>query len=202
MEVDIMELRGLYLNSFISLLVSCTSPLASESVLILEDTDQRFSTSVELVMLDKTAFSGRMYGFYLGSQDTAYISSYRNGLLHGTQLQFWENGFVKEQRFFDQGEKEGAYISWWPNGQKQFEYFFESGEYEGELKEWNSEGMLTRIMNYEKGYESGVQKWWYDSGEIKANYVIKNGRRYGLLGTKNCTNVSDSVFVSASTVPR
>ena len=25
------------------------------------------------------------------------------------------------------------------------------------------------------------------------NYVIKNNRRYGLLGTKNCINVSDSI---------
>ena len=29
----------------------------------------------------------------------------------------------------------------------------------------------------------------------KSNYFIKNDRRYGLLGTKNCENVSDSIFI-------
>jgi antitoxin component YwqK of YwqJK toxin-antitoxin module len=49
-------------------------------------------------------------------------------------------------------------------------------------------------LNYQKGHEEGEQKWWYDNGKIKANYIIKDGRRYGLLGTKNCINVSDSIF--------
>ena len=29
----------------------------------------------------------------------------------------------------------------------------------------------------------------------KSNYIIKNNRRYGLLGTKNCVNVSDDLIV-------
>jgi antitoxin component YwqK of YwqJK toxin-antitoxin module len=49
-------------------------------------------------------------------------------------------------------------------------------------------------MNYKKGHEDGQQQWWYDNGKIKANYIIKNGRRYGLRGTKKCINVSDSIF--------
>lgn len=49
-------------------------------------------------------------------------------------------------------------------------------------------------MNYKKGFEEGSQKMFYDNGKVKVNYIMINGRRYGLLGTKNCVNVSDSVF--------
>ena len=49
-------------------------------------------------------------------------------------------------------------------------------------------------MSYYKGYESGGQKVWYPNGLIKSNYIMKNGRRYGLLGTKNCINVKDSII--------
>ena len=38
-----------------------------------------------------------------------------------------------------------------------------------------------------------MQQFWYNDGEIKSNYIIKNKRRYGLLGTKNCVNVSNSI---------
>jgi antitoxin component YwqK of YwqJK toxin-antitoxin module len=53
---------------------------------------------------------------------------------------------------------------------------------------------LVKQMNYLKGHEEGPQKWWYDNGKIKANYIIQDGRRFGLLGTKNCINVTDSIF--------
>ena len=66
--------------------------------------------------------------------------------------------------------------------------------YEGERKEWNNEGNLIYLATYKKGQEEGPQKLWYDNGKIRANYIIKNGKRYGLLGTKNCKNVSDSIF--------
>ena len=73
-------------------------------------------------------------------------------------------------------------------------YVFVNDEYEGTCREWSSDGLLVKEMNYLKGHEEGSQRWWYDNGKIKANYIIKQGRRYGLLGTKNCMNVSDSIF--------
>jgi len=50
------------------------------------------------------------------------------------------------------------------------------------------------VMNYKNGYEDGRQEQYYDNGKVKANYIMMSGRRYGLLGTKNCVNVTDSVF--------
>ena len=52
---------------------------------------------------------------------------------------------------------------------------------------------IIKSLNYTNGQESGHQQLWYDNGEIRSNYIIKNDRRYGLLGTKNCVNVSDSI---------
>ena len=76
----------------------------------------------------------------------------------------------------------------------QQHYLFSNDEYEGTCREWNEAGRLVKEMNYKAGYEAGSQRSWYDNGRIRANYVIEDGRRYGLLGTKNCVNVSDSIF--------
>ncbi|MCX6338150.1 MAG: toxin-antitoxin system YwqK family antitoxin, partial [Bacteroidetes bacterium] len=67
--------------------------------------------------------------------------------------------------------------------------------YEGELSEWTFDGKLIHLAHYIDGQEEGSQKLWYDNGKIRANYVIIKGKRYGLLGTKNCKNVSDSIFI-------
>ena len=67
-----------------------------------------------------------------------------------------------------------------------FEYNLKDDEYNGSLKEWNRKGQIIKSFNYVNGYENGSQKLWFDNGEVRSNYVIKNNRRYGLLGTKNC----------------
>jgi antitoxin component YwqK of YwqJK toxin-antitoxin module len=93
------------------------------------------------------------------------------------------------------GAKNGKQVSFWENGNKRFEFIAVNDAYEGELKEWSENGQLIHLAHYRNGQEEGEQKLWYDNGKIKANYVINNGRRYGLLGTKNCKNASESIFV-------
>ena len=78
---------------------------------------------------------------------------------------------------------------------KKFEFVANDDTYEGEMKQWNVDEQLIHLANFKNGQEEGSQKLWYDNGKIRANYVIIKGKRYGLLGTKNCRNVSDSIIV-------
>ncbi len=136
------------------------------------------------------------YAFYPGTNDTLSVTAFYNGLEHGEFKRFHENGALMEQRYYAMGVKTGPLKRYWSNGKIQAVYFFANGEYQGTCREWNPEGKLVREMNYERGYESGSQKQWYDDGSIRSNYIIRNSRRYGLLGTKNCINVSDSVGIN------
>ena len=144
--------------------------------------------------VNDSIFSGMIYYLYPNSRDTFKIENYSNGKENGYWFQYYPNHILKEKRFFVNGKKEGEHIGFWENGEKRFSYHLKNDVYEGNNKEWTQEGKLISDMNYHLGQEQGSQKVWYDNGKIKANYVIKDGRRYGLLGTKNCENVSDSVF--------
>jgi len=132
--------------------------------------------------------------FYPGTTDTAEIRSYRDGLENGAWKQFYPSNKLKELRYFENGRKVGIYLGWWENGNRKLVYHFKDDEYEGDCSEWNEDGLLVKVMHYKRGHEEGRQQLWYDNGKVRANYMIINGRRYGLLGTKNCTNVSDSIF--------
>ena len=107
----------------------------------------------------------------------------------------YPNGQLMEYREFRNNMKNGKQIAYWYNGNKRFEYIAKNDVSEGELKEWDFNGKLFHLAHYKNGQEEGVQKLWYENGKIRANYIILHGRRYGLLGTKNCKNVSDSIFV-------
>lgn len=147
-----------------------------------------------MTSVNGTLYSGTLFYLYPGTRDTQYTRNYLDGLEHGTWKLFYPNGRLAETRYFKRGKKEGEYLAYWENGTKKLEYHFKDGEYEGSCREWNINGTLCKEMNYKKGYEEGPQKVWYDNGSVKSNYIIRNGRRYGLLGTMNCKNVSDSVF--------
>lgn len=161
---------------------------------LLNKAEQQTKIESGLLTINQKPFSGRLYSLFDASTDTAELSSYQHGKEHGEWKKYYPSGEIKERRFFEQGQKKGEYMAWWENGNKQLHYFFEADEYEGICKEWNAEGKLVKILNYKRGHEEGRQQWWYDNGKVKANYIIQDGRRYGLLGTKNCINVSDSVF--------
>lgn len=144
--------------------------------------------------VDSIPLSGCFYQLYPNNKDTLSIKRFQLGKEHGNWKQFYANGSLKSNRFYEKGKKENNYDAWWPNGKKQLEYHFKNDVYEGVCREWNPKGLLVKEMHYHKGQEEGSQKVWYDNGKLKSNYVIKKGRRYGLLGTKNCNNVSDSIL--------
>ena len=45
-------------------------------------------------------------------------------------------------------------------------------------------------FNYVDGKEEGSQKMWQINGKIRANYHVKNGERFGLIGLKKCYTVN------------
>lgn len=128
------------------------------------------------------------------SGDTVSTETYRNGRLDGLSRKWFANGQLMEAREYAAGRKQGRQIAYWPNGNQRFAFTAKEDAYEGELREWTESGQLFHLAHFRNGQEEGVQKLWYDNGKIRANYVIRDGRRYGLLGTKNCMNVSDRIL--------
>jgi antitoxin component YwqK of YwqJK toxin-antitoxin module len=141
-------------------------------------------------------YNGFIYQLYPEKKDTFSVESYFNGVLNGITKKYYPSGQLMECRHYRNGEKDGRQISFWENGKKRFEFIAEKDAYEGELKEWSENGHLIHLAHFKKGQEEGAQQLWYDNGKIRANYVIRNGKRYGLLGTKNCKNVSEDTFVT------
>jgi antitoxin component YwqK of YwqJK toxin-antitoxin module len=203
MEVDFMVHRVRLHNSIILILLTgffaCTGsarkkPAIVVSLRLMNKQEQQLTRQNGLLLVSNTPFSGKLFTLHSNLKDTAAFENYLNGKEVGEWTKYYPSKRIKEKRYFTDGKKTGEYIAWWENGNKQLHYFFNDDEYEGTCREWNEAGFLNRIMNYKKGHENGQQQWWYDNGKIKANYIIKNGRRFGLLGTKNCINVSDSIF--------
>lgn len=153
------------------------------------------STSKGVWLADNKPFTGTL--FELSDQgDTLSVSSYYRGREHGQWKTFYNNRQLQTVRYYDHGKKTGCLQRWHDNGQLAVTANFIDDEYDGVLKEWDSQGNLLKALTYARGHESGAQRAWYPNGKIRSNYVVIEGRRYGLLGTKHCINVSDNVTLA------
>ena len=144
--------------------------------------------------LNGKPFSGYLTEYYedrsLRSQ-TPYVEGKRNG----NEYLYYQNGQLNEQRIYRAGYKIGIHQGWWEKGQSRFVYQFDDyGNYHGNCKEWFRDGNLFRDFNYINGQESGQQKMYNADGTVRANYIIKKNRKYGLQGRKKCIPASDPGF--------
>jgi antitoxin component YwqK of YwqJK toxin-antitoxin module len=142
--------------------------------------DHRLSRVQGLVLLDAVPFTGTV-------QDGRTVTSYLDGLKHGRSESWYENGQKDYVRTYAAGREIGVHEGWWEDGSRRFQYHFLDGVHHGESKDWFRDGTLFRDFNYANGHENGSQKMYFEDGGLRANYVVKDGRRFGLMGTKPCT---------------
>ena len=194
MEADIMEIqvRSVINIIFLFLLLSCDSDI---NIMVVNDSDINLDLSKRYVKYNNKIFSGKVVKLYSNTNDTFSISIYKNGLKDNIWKKFYRNGNIQELREYKKGKKIGKYFGYYINGNKKFEENFKNNFNHGKIFVWSNDGKLIRESNFINGYESGKQQRWDKNGKIISNYIIKNNRRYGLLGTKNCINETDSLYI-------
>jgi antitoxin component YwqK of YwqJK toxin-antitoxin module len=106
----------------------------------------------------------------------------------------YADGAISTERRYANGREEGRHMGWWEDGAIRFVFEYHGGVMEGTAREWFRDGRLYRETHYRHGQEEGVQRMWWPDGTLRASYVVREGRRYGLLGAKGC--------VAVDTLPR
>ena len=190
MVVVTMGLRVQFLISFIFILCLCS---CDKKAIYINKKSKFLELRKTPALFNHQPINGFIYDLYPNG-DTLSVGFYKNGLKSGLWKVYYKGGVLKEERYFKKNKRQGLYIGFYKNGAKNFSYTFLNDEYNGTNTVWASNGKKIEEHNYLNGYEEGAQKTWYLNGKIKSNYVIKNNRRYGLLGTKNCINVGDEIL--------
>lgn len=155
-------------------------------------TSPEFTNHQDTVYYKNSFFTGFRFSLYPNG-DTASLQSYFNGVEEGLQKKWYPNKQLAEERFYINGKKEGTHRGWWSDGKPRFLFTTLNNEYEGEFKEWYISGLLGKQFHYVNGQEEGSQRLWWDNGSVRANYVIRHGKKYGLIGLKTCINPYDSI---------
>ncbi|HVZ24683.1 MAG TPA: hypothetical protein VG842_01425, partial [Sediminibacterium sp.] len=118
------------------------------------------------------------------------VEHYAAGREEGPWQGWYPDGHLAYRRYFHAGEKDREACGWWPNGQLQYVYHYRMGIYEGAFQEWYQSGHPLKSIIYLHGQaQSG--KGWRDNGKPYMNFVIRDGRIYGLMNANLCYSLKD-----------
>ncbi|HEX8243454.1 MAG TPA: hypothetical protein VF541_08165 [Longimicrobium sp.] len=137
-------------------------------------------------------FTGRVVERYPGGArrgSATYAKGRRDGVAEG----WYPDGRPAWRGGFRAGREEGSHRAWWPDGKPRLVERFRGGRLEGTVREWFANGRIYREVHYRAGQEAGRQRMWYADGTLRASYVVRHGRRYGLMGAKGCTGEHNGV---------
>ena len=170
------------------MMVSNENRLRESATMAVRGDDAGLEHRDGLLFRDGVAFTGTMF---MNGHDgcLAAVTLYLDGARHGEALTWYPGGKLATSRWYEAGVKVGRHRGYWPNGRPRFLTSFVAGRYQGAQQSWHQDGSLAEIRHYLLGRENGEQRSWSRGGELRANYVVRHGRRYGLLGAKPCFTV-------------
>jgi len=181
--------RVVYLLWIIALIggfASCN--LSNEPRTTIFYTHQNLKISADSIYtLAGSLFSGTIVSSTIEQKNEKYYSIL-NGKLHGPYKEWTPEYILKTDKHYKLGEEHGLQKGYHHNGNLSYSYKTINGRRDGLYQEFYPSGQL----HIEKKYKKGKQV----SNKIKtpqcaviANYVWKNGRNYGLMGSSLCFSV-------------
>ena len=176
---------------YLLFIISCRSPHENLRLVIPSIVVESIDTSLHFI--NGYLYRGnQLYAGEIIERDekgsTIRRTSYLSGREEGWMYSYFREGNLSEKRFYHKGEKDSVHVGWWPNGNHRFEYHFVSGLYHGDYKEWYANGERYKHIHYTGGKEDWA-KGWRENGKVYMNFIVKNGRRYGLENTNLCYTV-------------
>ena len=145
-----------------------------------------------VLFLNNKPFKGILLSYHENGTKKSEIR-YKKGKKYGMEKKWYKDGKIRMERQYYNGIKINIHKGWWDNEKLKYRYVFDNnGRYNGKVEEWYVNGQKLREFNYTEGLENGKQKLWDLDGNIKANYEVINGERYGLIGLKNCFTIVEN----------
>ena len=169
--------------------------------------------SLPLAMIDR---SSRSPTFGMASLAGAYTSwfgsgggkkcvkEYREGLLHGEVVRWYENGLIRQQSTWKDDKLEGTAVTYHKNGRRRCRFLYDTGRLSGTGTFWDRQGQLIarcdfrdgkpwngtvivrwengnrkRMADYSDGMLNGKNVRWYENGKKRVEYAYQTGKRHG-----------------------
>jgi len=103
----------------------------------------------------------------------------KDSLKHGLYEGFYEEGSLREQTQFKEGNYEGLRTMYYADGVVEIEETYSNNELHGPFKAFHKNGVLNLEVEYVNGQMNGLLKRYYDTGTLQEEVTIVDGIENG-----------------------
>ncbi len=106
-----------------------------------------------------------------------FIEEYRDGVKHGEQKYFFDNGNMKSITLFKKGKKHGIDKEYYESGFIKEEKEYDEGLLDGFVRKFFESGKLKEECFFEKDVKDGRCRTFYEKGGLKTDVVYEKGNK-------------------------
>ncbi len=166
---------------FVSIIFSSCSNLD-----VVEHKDEAGRLIERYTVDKKTKLKDGLHEAFFSNGGKSEESYYKNGVLKGEQIFYYENGQIQEVRNFDKdGSFSGAYKSYHETGKLKSEGQYINGSMSGKWKFFYRTGNIKEIVHFRDNVENGPFIEYYENGKISAEGTYINELEHGALKKYN-----------------
>jgi antitoxin component YwqK of YwqJK toxin-antitoxin module len=145
--------------SILFLTISCSKKIIiSEDQLPEEDTFYQSDNS--------KPYTGKCIIVYKGTEKVKEEMHFKEGVLNGGWMSYFENGQIQRKGEFVDGMFHGKWESWSESGQKIYEVNYENDSLTGKYITWYQSGKLKERGTYKANVKTGVWTLYDETGGI------------------------------------
>lgn len=112
-----------------------------------------------------------------GSPFPRKIENYQNGSYYGSYMEFNERGQLQLLAHYENNKLDGNWGKY-SFGRPQEEATYKDGQLDGTYKKYfERDGKLQTTIEYKDGVQDGYYRFYDDGGNIKLEYLYKNGEK-------------------------
>ncbi|MFB9057542.1 toxin-antitoxin system YwqK family antitoxin [Mariniflexile ostreae] len=119
--------------------------------------------------------------YYYNKEHLQKVETYKNGLLDGVFLEYFENGKLYREGHYEDGVMQGTFKSYSPSGIIKTITEYSSGVKHGIEKRYTTAGILAELYTYANNQKHGSFKTFHEDGKtIKEEGSYKGNQRVGI----------------------
>ena len=117
---------------------------------------------------------------------------YINGDKSGLWIEYFREGGTMRMFYAKENRKDGSISEWYKNGEKKLHGKYFQGRKQGLWTAWYPNGVKESVITYNQGEQEGVFSYFYDNGNKKSEGIVsykgqKEQRCWDIYGnTQNC----------------
>jgi len=94
---------------------------------------------------------------------------------NGVSFNVYDDGQLKDEYTYKDGEIDGLVQVWYENGQLRYEWNFKDDELNGLYQSWYENGQLSSKANFKDDELNGLCQTWYENGQLEYERNYKDG---------------------------